>query len=213
VSRVVDPILQELGLVARRIRFARREATRVEATFDGLVREARSRGIPYRSIARTLLRAWSLPTPEAELARFGDALRKRLERTPRPLDALTPASQRRPRASSWPFEKEVLMPERVVRRVTQTVTEEFTDAPACVPCSAPLAGEAANDTPAANDGPAPETAARRAPANRFAHLIGRTFDFSDDGDHVEGASCPRPLSGTEHGAAPSCPEPSDEDGE
>ncbi|MFO0710887.1 MAG: hypothetical protein U0353_13665 [Sandaracinus sp.] len=149
--------LDDLARAAIRVRHARLDAARLEAELDAILNAARTQGVSHRALARELLLAWGVPLAERELRRFTDALRKRVERTRCPADRGHAPRRSRPSSSWFPFEQEVPMNERLVKRTTVTTTEVFTDAAACEPCSprttllgGASAGEAANDTPAAN---------------------------------------------------------------
>lgn len=223
VSRADQP-LDDLARAALRVQHARRDAARWEAELDALLFAARRAGVPYRTIARELLVAWRLAPSADALRRFTEVVRKRLSRTARPVDQLARSSRSRPSAAWFPFEVEEPMSERILRRTTTTV-EEYLGAP-CPPCAtaradlgdtaAPAANDAPACAPAANERPAPEATAAcaraKAAGGGFAHLIGMSFDIGDD-DDLAGATCARPSGSTEDGEAPSCPRPSDKDGE
>jgi hypothetical protein len=165
-----------LSLLARHLRYARREAARREHELEEALAAAHAQGAPHRRLARTLAAAWGVRLSPKELAQFTETLRKKLSRarTRRHGEHSRPPRATRSRATRWPFESEVSMNERVVRRVTTTVVEELDR---CAPCAVPTAGTSEGLSDAIErDGPT----CPRTPQDDGGALTGEVVDLRDD---------------------------------
>ncbi len=168
-----------LSLLARHLRYARREAARRERELEAALAAAHAQGVSHRRLAQKLLATWGVRLSSRELARFTAMLRKKVSRarTRSHNQRLPPSSARRSRASGWPFEREASMNERVVRRTTTTVIEELDQ---CPPCAVPASGTGENlAAPTEREG---ATCPRTPPADDGA-LSGEVVDLREDALH------------------------------